>query len=108
MEKNMSSVDKMVNKALSTFSEEEAIATLRMARKHYNKDAHTAARASANTGDSVALYEEMLARLDYTVEKQDREIAGLTRLYTYTNKLVQRWQIATGVVAVVGIIGWLV
>jgi hypothetical protein len=108
MEKNMSSVDKMINKALSTFSEEEAIAVLRMARKHYNKDEYTAARTDANTGDSVFLYEEMLARLDYTVAQQDIDIAGLTQLYTYANKLVQRWQIATGVVAIVGIIGWLI
>lgn len=100
----MSIVDKLINKALSTFSDDEAVATLRVARKRYNKDMHTA----ASTGDSVALYEEMLAKLDYTVDQQDREIAGLRQQHTYTNKLVQRWQIATGVVAVVGIIGWLI
>jgi hypothetical protein len=99
----MSSVDKLINKALSTFSEEEAIATLRMARKHYNKDDAVAASTDAST----ALYEEMLARLDHTVAQQDIEIAGHNAMYRYMNKLIQKWQIAFGVVAVLGIIGWI-
>jgi len=97
----MSAIDNLLKKALSTSSEAEAIAALRMARKR-----NTSPAEFVEDDNEINAYRFMLARLDHTVAQQDIEIAGHKSMYTYMNKLVQKWQIAFGVVMVLGIIGW--
>jgi hypothetical protein len=112
MEKKMSSVDNLIKKALSTSSEEEAISALRLARKRHEGKGTFVKEDSNNSSDGHShLYEEMLARLDYTVAQQDIDIAGHNAVCRYMDKLVQKWQIAFGVVSsvalvLIGVLAW--